>query len=615
MSQLFKKRKKSHKKGSDGAEGSGIGVRYKDRNKEGNGGEGEDLAVGEGDCGGKDEGGVDRSGGANVAVIYEDVEKTDRPSISFASIGVPQNLVRKMAGLGMRSPSWIQRASLPLVMGGSSVLGVAPTGTGKTLAFAIPIFMELSKDPYGIFCVVMTATRELAKQIHEQVCAVGSAIGVRSVEVTGGGDMVKQSLDVSQKPHFVVGTAGRMKEILIGGRVDLSNCRFLVIDEADRVLSPRLNNGLVKDALAVAKSCRAGGACQVLAFTATAGREIVQGMERAMGDRGKLVVVGLDQEEEEEEKCKREGKGEGDKDGGKKEKKKKKGLESKQGGSRNGGTVNGDEGSSSSSAPSKKSILPAGLKQQYIFMPHKMRDVYLVATIRNAMKGEGRRAEDCDFGGSGWTLKGKHRSLDGADSEDDEDMGARSAVIFVGSCERAAYLEVTFRELGLDCCSLHSLLTQDRRNAALGKFKSHQVRILVATDVASRGLDIPEVDLVVNSELPKKATDYVHRVGRTARAGRRGLAVTLVGEEDVRNVHACERYCGRKLEECQLVSDKDVLSIMKKVSKASRVAKMRIEEVGFRDIIEKRERRKRKEKRARESILRRVSVQKTTERS
>ena len=110
---------------------------------------------------------------------------------------------------------------------------------------------------------------------------------------------------------------------------------------------------------------------------------------------------------------------------------------------------------------------------------------------------------------------------------------AKSAIIFVSTCQRAALISGVLPELGVSNVALHSLLTQNRRLASLAKFKSQHVRILVATDVASRGLDIPTVDLVLNAELPRRTVDYIHRVGRTARAGRRGRAVSLVGERDV----------------------------------------------------------------------------------
>ena len=147
--------------------------------------------------------------------------------------------------------------------------------------------------------------------------------------------------------------------------------------------------------------------------------------------------------------------------------------------------------------------IPAGLKQEYIFMPARVRDSYLLTAIRTLMANGGRRGDEVEDRrgkkGSGWHTARQH------DSDDDEEAAkAQSAIVFVSTCERAALISGILSEVGVENVALHSLLSQNRRLAALGKFKSQHVRILVATDVASRGLDIPSVDLVLNAELPTK---------------------------------------------------------------------------------------------------------------
>ena len=150
--------------------------------------------------------------------------------------------------------------------------------------------------------------------------------------------------------------------------------------------------------------------------------------------------------------------------------------------------------------------------------------------------------------------------------------------------------------------ALHSLLSQNRRLAALGKFKSQQVRVLVATDVASRGLDIPSVDLVLNSELPRNAVSYVHRVGRTARAGRRGRAISLVSETDVALVHAAEKITGRSLEKCTEVTDEAAIRMLGPVTKAARLAKMKLMDIGFDELVKKFKERKVRDRKERKRL-------------
>lgn len=156
-------------------------------------------------------------------------------------------------------------------------------------------------------------------------------------------------------------------------------------------------------------------------------------------------------------------------------------------------------------------------------------------------------------------------------------MQVRSAIIFVGTCKGCHLVSNMLEELKMSAVSLHSQKAQKRRLAALNKFKSGQVPILVATDVASRGLDIPTVDLVVNFDLPTLAGDYVHRVGRTARAGRAGWSLSLVSQYDIDLVHTIEELTGQQLEQYDM-PEKEVLKGITKVYTARRSANMRVSE-------------------------------------
>lgn len=240
-------------------------------------------------------------------------------------------------------------------------------------------------------------------------------------------------------------------------------------------------------------------------------------------------------------------------------------------------------------------------------MPSRVRDAYLLTAIRTFMSNGGR-AKDPE-GRPAWS--GGRRSRPGRkddaadDDQDDDEAGkARSAIVFVSTCERAALVSGILTQVGVDNVALHSLLSQNRRLAALGKFKSQQVRVLVATDVASRGLDIPSVDLVINSELPRNAVSYVHRVGRTARAGRRGRAISLVGENDVSLVHAAEEITGRSLEKCTEITDEDAIRLLGPVTKAARLAKMKLMEIGFDELVKKFKERKVRDRKERLRIER-----------
>jgi ATP-dependent RNA helicase DDX49/DBP8 len=529
----------------------------------------------------------------------QDAKEFQRPKVvpwaSFEDLGLEEPLVDTCKALGFKNPSPVQREIIPFLIQEESahVLALAATGSGKTAAFALPILNRLSFDPYGIYAVIVSPTRELAKQIHQQVLALGSSYNVESALVVGGMDMVKQSCDLSRKPHFVVATPGRLGALLRGPSPPrLRHVRYLVLDEADRLLAA--NSGFEKDVAELLLHCNRDDRtkCQTLLFSATMTRSLESVEDIAGAGQGRLPLCKFVVKEDNEENRKR------------KEKKQK--LVSDDAGNSKSDTeaANSDDQSKEEGSDDEKEEvltprIPAGLKQEYIFMPSKVRDAYLLTTIRMLMSNGGR-AKDAN-GKKAWSGRQKQKD---EDSDNEETGKARSTIVFVSTCERAALVSNILSEVGVDNVALHSMLSQNRRLAALGKFKSQQVRVLVATDVASRGLDIPSVDLVLNSELPRNAVSYVHRVGRTARAGRRGRAISLVSETDISLVHAAEKITGRSLEKCTEVTDEAAIRMLGPVTKAARLAKMKLMDIGFDELVKKFKERKVRDRKDRERLQR-----------
>ncbi|CAM9515395.1 unnamed protein product [Chrysoparadoxa australica] len=430
---------------------------------------------------------------------------------TFKSVGLCDWLLQSCTAMGFKRPTPVQKHCIPPILEGRDVIGCAETGSGKTAAFALPILHKLSKDPYGVYAVVLTPTRELAVQLSEQFGAFGALMGLRHVVVIGGMSMLEQGVELDSRPHIVIATPGRLRDHLQGPQPPyLNSCRFLVLDEADRLLSMGFESELRVITAALPKER------QTLLFSATMTRNLEVTKALALN---RAVEYDL----------------------------------------------------------TKNATVPATLTEQYLFMPAPMKLCFLVQLLRvlggSVLWGEEAEHEDEDEGGP---------------------QGAQSVIVFVGSCKGCNELSETLLQLKFDCVCLHSMMTQPRRLAALGKFKSSLARIMVTTDVAGRGLDIPDVDLVVNYNMPRVATDYVHRVGRTARAGKRGTAVSLVSQYEVDLVHNVEEYTSNKLQLCEAVKEEEVLKIMNAVNKASRTAKVNMQEQGFDEQSEKvQERRKR----------------------
>lgn len=441
---------------------------------------------------------------------------------TFLSLGVAQWLIRACASLGIYTPTPVQLQCIPPILAGKNVLGAAQTGSGKTAAFLLPILQRLAEDPFGIFALVLTPTRELAFQISQQVQAFGASLPVRQCTVVGGVDMTTQSNQLDRLPHIVVATPGRLADLIQGSRPPrLKKVRFLVMDEADRLF----DRSFAPDLHVILTALPEGSRRQTLLFSATMDKNIQQMEELGGDDLFKWKAT-------------------------------------------------------------QNSVVVETLDQRYLFMPEQVRPAYLYKLIDKL--GPLNDDEDPD--------DEKNMTYD--------DNGAfvprmRSMIIFVQRCSDCQLIYETLLNLDFSAVALHSRLSQRRRLAALGKFKDSIVRILVATDVASRGLDIPDVDMVVNYDIPRSVEAYVHRVGRTARAGRGGTSVSMITQYDVELVKAIESSTGSQMSAFPHVNEEEILPVLNRVSTAVRTAKLNMHQTGFDERVQKlRERSKKSRKRS-----------------
>ncbi|CAI5729891.1 unnamed protein product [Hyaloperonospora brassicae] len=442
--------------------------------------------------------------------------------LSFVDVGVDQWLVKRCELLGIRHPTPVQAQCIPPILAGRDVIGCAQTGSGKTAAFALPILHTLSKEPYGPFALVLTPTRELAFQIADQFNAFGSSIAVRCTVVVGGVDMLKQSLALQQRPHIIVATPGRFRDHLL--RVDPPNISLVKFVVLDEA-DRLLDVSFAKDLSFIFDKLPTKR--QTLLFSAT-------------------MTANLDRLEQ---------------------------------------TALSDDAFRFDATPSVKTV--ATLKQFYLFIPEQVKMTYLVYLMKMLDPNDDDATEDQEK---------RKRSKGDRKKQDMEKLltttalssahPVRSMMIFVSTCKTCELIGAISNELGTKCETLHSMMSQNRRLAALGKFKSGLSHILISTDVASRGLDIPEVDIVLNFDLPRDADDYIHRVGRTARAGRNGQAISLVTQHDIELLQNIEAQVGKKMDNYEPeVPEKKVLKLLNDVSTASRIAKMKLTERGFDDKV------------------------------
>ncbi|KAM9761413.1 putative ATP-dependent RNA helicase DDX49 [Menidia menidia] len=412
----------------------------------------------------------------------------------LSSLGLSDWLIKQCKQLGINKPTPVQENCLPPILAGRDCMGCAKTGSGKTAAFVLPVLQKLSEDPYGIFCLVLTPTRELAYQIAEQFRVLGKPLGLKDCIIVGGMDMVSQAMELSNKPHVVVATPGRLADhIRSSNTFSMSRIQFLILDEADRLLEQGCTD-FTKDLEVILGILPAKR--QTLLFSATL-TDTLQELKKIAMNKPFFWESTSETRTVEE------------------------------------------------------------LDQRYILTPEKVKDAYLVHLIQ--------------------TFNDEHDDW--------------AIIIFTNTCKSCQILTMMLRQFNFPTICLHSMMKQKQRFANLAKFKASVYKILIATDVAARGLDIPTVQVVINHNTPGLPKIYIHRVGRTARAGRNGVSITLVTQYDIHLVHAIEEQTKIKLKEYS-VQEKEVLKILTQVNVTRRECEIRLESS---DFDEKKEINKRKQ--------------------
>jgi len=392
---------------------------------------------------------------------------------TFKSLGVVDVLCEACEQLKWKEPSKIQREAIPVALQNEDVIGLAETGSGKTGAFAIPILQALLDNPQRLHSLILTPTRELAFQISEQFEALGSGIGIKCAVVVGGIDMMTQSLMLAKKPHVIIATPGRLVDHLENTKgFNLKSLKFLVMDEADRILNMDFEAEVDKILKVIPRERR------TFLFSATMTKKVAK-LQRASLRNPVRVEV------------------------------------------------------------SSKYQTVDKLQQSYLFIPAKFKDMYLVYILN--------------------------------------ELAGNSFMVFCSTCANTQRVALMLRNLGMTAIPLHGQMSQAKRLGSLNKFRGKERSILIATDVASRGLDIPHVDIVINLDIPTHSKDYIHRVGRTARAGRAGKSITFVTQYDVELFQRIEHLIGKQLP-LYPTEEEEVKMLGERVAEAQRYAKLEMSE-------------------------------------
>ena len=361
---------------------------------------------------------------------------------TFAELGLSEQLLDALRDVGYESPSPIQEQAIPVLLDGRDVIGQAQTGTGKTAAFGLPMIQSVDPEDEDVQALVLTPTRELCIQVTQALRAYGSRRGINPVAVFGGAPIRDQQAYLKQGSAIVVGTVGRVLDLISRHSLMLHSCRNVVLDEADEML----DLGFLEDVEKILSYTPNGR--QTALFSATMPAPIRALAERHLYDPVTVKV--------------------------------------------------------------KAATLTIDTVEQF-FVETKSQDK--VATLARVLEAE----------------------------------RPTQAIVFARTKIRTEQLFRTLRDKGMNVKALHGDMSQGARDGVMISFKGGRVPILVATDVAARGLDISSVTHVVNFDVPTSPDVYVHRIGRTGRVGRSGRAITFIEPRQRRDLAAIEKHAGTQV--------------------------------------------------------------------
>ena len=369
-------------------------------------------------------------------------------SYRFGEIELPPTIARAIEKMGFTQPTEVQARAIAPLRAGKDLIGQAQTGTGKTAAFGIPIIEKVDPSAQHVQALILTPTRELCVQVTEEIRRIGVFRNVAAVAIYGGSSMDRQVSALKRGVPVVVGTPGRVLDLIRRGELKLDRVHTVILDEADRML----DLGFIVDVETILSRCPRSR--QTALFSATMPYAILRICDRFMDRNAEHVVV----------------------------------------------------------RPEMKTV--ETVRQLVYFVAEQDKAQALLELTRQ--------------------------------------FGFDRLLVFRHTQIGVDRLAATLKRRGQNVAALHGGMSQRDRTKTLADFKSGKIQYLVATNVASRGLDITDLPYVLSYDIPEDADTYVHRVGRTARAGRKGTAITFVGEWDLDAWEGIRTEVGAEIEEGQL---------------------------------------------------------------
>jgi len=364
---------------------------------------------------------------------------------SFDDMGLADDLLRGIYAYGFEKPSAIQQRAIMPILAGNDTIAQAQSGTGKTATFSISILQQIELKLNSTQALILAPTRELATQIRKVLAALGDFLNVTSHACVGG-TLVRDDIRLLQQGiQVVVGTPGRVYDMINRQALNLKRMKLFVLDEADEMLSRGFKDQIYDIFQFLPEKV------QVCLFSATMPPEILDISEKFMRDPIKILIQ-------------------------------------------------------------KDELTLEGIKQFYI---HVEKEDWKFDTL-------------CDLY---------------------ETLTITQAIIYCNFKRKVEMLTDRMAQRDFTVSSMHGDMTGDRRDVIMKEFRSGSSRVLITTDLLARGIDVQQVSLVINYDLPKNRESYIHRIGRSGRFGRKGVAINFVTDDDIRAMRELEAYYNTQIEE------------------------------------------------------------------
>ena len=370
--------------------------------------------------------------------------KLELSELSFDELNIKENLLRGVYSYGFEKPSIIQHKAVPVLMKGTDVIAQAQSGTGKTGAFSIGSLNNVDEDLKETQVIILSPTRELADQTFKVITELSSYTKVTSCKVIGGTRVQDGIQDLRKIPHVIVGTPGRILDMLQKKHIFTEHIKTLIIDEADEMLSQGFQEMIHSIFNFIPKTTQVG------LFSATFPEELVELSQQFMNNPEKILV-------------------------------------------------------------NKESLTLEGISQYYINVKHNNWKYDVLTDIYNT-------------------------------------INIAQCIIYINSKNR---LQEIYNELNKDnfpVGMIHGSLMTNEREKIMNQFRQGEIRILLSTDLLSRGIDIQQLSLVINYDLPIQKETYIHRIGRSGRYGRKGVAINFVTDRDIPDLEEIQTFYNTKID-------------------------------------------------------------------